>query len=88
MRIPEIRVRLEELADQYNLPELVVLARELRRRVPNSRASKHSLSMNDTVREQIKAIRLAEPDLPLHRIAVALNVNPGRVSETLKGFRV
>jgi hypothetical protein len=43
--------------------------------------------MTDSLRAQIKAMKAAEPDLSHAEIASRLNLNPGRVSETLRGKR-
>lgn len=82
MRIPEIQERMRELSE-----ELAYLAGELSRRTSDSRASRHSTPMTEELREKIIEAYEANPQLPLARIAAAFNVNPGRVSETLRGFR-
>jgi hypothetical protein len=87
MRIPEIQNRLLRLAAAHSLPELAELADALYRRKPPQRAAAVSARMTPETRGKIKALHAADPDLPLARIAAALNVNPGRVSEVLRGFR-
>jgi hypothetical protein len=86
MRIPEIQLELRRLAQQNNLPELEKLADELSRRKATRRASKQSTPVS-LVKDSIISTWRANPELPLSRIAVAHNVNPGRVSEIISGFR-
>jgi len=86
MRIPDVQHRLRELASEHNIAELAKLADELGRRRSKARAPTHSVPIK-FVRDKIIAAHRANPDLPYARIAAALNVNPGRVSETLNGFR-
>ena len=86
MKLPQIRQRLYELALELREPELNDLADQMARR-KSVRAPRHSMPMSVDMRAKIKALHKAEPDLPLNRIAAALDINPGRVSETLRGFR-
>jgi len=44
--------------------------------------------MTDKLRAKIRAIKEAEPDLPQAEIARRFDVNPGRVSEALRGKRI
>jgi hypothetical protein len=66
--------------------ELFELADELRRR-SGSRAPAASTTMNPELEEEIRDYAEANPDLPQHTVAEKFNVNPGRVSETLRGKR-
>jgi hypothetical protein len=43
--------------------------------------------MTEAVRAQIIAMKAAEPDLSHAEIGRRLSLNPGRVSETLRGKR-
>jgi hypothetical protein len=43
--------------------------------------------MTDELRHKIMAMKEADPELSHAEIGRRLNVNPGRVSETLKGKR-
>lgn len=87
MRIPEIQDRLRKLALELGCDELNFLAGELSRRTPPRRADNRSTPMSKTVKDEIRRIHNAEPNLSFNCIASALNINPGRVSETLRGFR-
>ena len=87
MRIPEIQTRLTQLADEHGIPELLDLAAELRRRSPSKRAPALSTPMCDEMRSKIRQMAARHPDLPYSRIAAALNINPGRVSEVMHGVR-
>jgi hypothetical protein len=44
--------------------------------------------MTDELRAKIRATKKAKPDLSQAEIGKRFNVNPGRVSETLKDKRV
>ena len=87
MRLPEVAARLRVLADELNCVELNQLAEEISRRPSGQRAARTSAPITDELREQIKAMKAAEPGLSQAEIGKRLNVNPGRVSETLKGKR-
>jgi hypothetical protein len=43
--------------------------------------------MTDALRNQIRAMKNADPSLSHAEIGRRLNLNPGRVSETLRGKR-
>jgi transcriptional regulator with XRE-family HTH domain len=87
MRLPEVAERLRQLAIKLGCDELNDLADEIGRRPIRQRAPTTSARMTSAVRAQIKAMKAAEPDLSQHEIARRLNLNPGRVSETLRGKR-
>jgi hypothetical protein len=87
MRLPEVAKRLRELATQLDCEELNELADEIGRRPSGQRAARSSLPMTDSLRDQIRAMKEAEPNLSQAEIGKRLNLNPGRVSETLKGKR-
>ncbi len=87
MRIPEIQNRLRDLAKETGLEELSALADSLSRRKPKRQGNVASTPMSDDLRERIREMAMANPDLPQSRIAAAFNVNPGRVSESIAGFR-
>ena len=88
MKLPEIATRLRQLALELNCGELKALAEEIPRRPAGPRAPATSAPMTEALRRQIKAMKEANPLLPQAEIGKRLNVNPGRVSETLKGKRV
>lgn len=85
--IPEVRVRLHELADQHGLPELHELAEATRRRPAVRRAAPQSRPMTPELQAEIRSYAAKHPRATLARIADALEVNPGRVSEALNGKR-
>jgi hypothetical protein len=87
MRLPEVASRLRELAIKLGCDELDELADEIGRRSPRQRARIASASLTDALRAQIRALKAAEPELSQVEIGRRFNVNPGRVSETLRGKR-
>ena len=87
MRLPEVATRLRELAIDLGCNELNELADEIARRPSGLRAPRTSTPMTDSLRAQIRAMKAAEPVLSHSEIARRLNLNPGRVSETLMGKR-
>ncbi len=87
MRLPEIASRLRELAIEMDCDELNDLADEIGRRPPGQRAPITSAPMTDALRAQIRAMKFTEPDLSQAEIGRRLNLNPGRISETLRGKR-
>ena len=88
MRLPEVATRLRELATELGDRELNKLADEIGRRPRGKRAPLTSVPMTDELRGQIRAMKEAEPDLSQAEIGRRFNVNPGRVSEALRGKRV
>jgi hypothetical protein len=87
MRLPEVATRLRELAEHLGCEELNDLADEIARRPAGQRAPISSAPMTDELRREIMAMKEANSDLSHAEIGRRLNVNPGRVSETLKGKR-
>jgi hypothetical protein len=87
LRLPEVATRLRELAAELNCSELSDLADEISRRPSGQRAARTSVPMTDSLRERIRTMKAAEPHLSKAEIGKRLNVNPGRVSEALKGKR-
>jgi hypothetical protein len=87
MRLPEIADRLRVLAYEHDLPELIDLAEAMRRRKKVTNAPVASVRITDDLRRQIRAYHRLYPDATQHQIALHFNVNNGRVSETLAGFR-
>lgn len=86
MKIPEVAKRMRELAAAHNIAELNYLADELRRR-PADRAPKASRPMTAQLAAQIRAFKSRNPTMTQAAIGRQFNVNPGRVSEALNGFR-
>ena len=87
MTLPEVAARLRELAIELDCPELEELVDEIRRRPAGPRAPVTSQSMTPALERQVKAMKAADPDLSHAEIGRRLNINPGRVSETLRGKR-
>jgi hypothetical protein len=87
MRRPEVATRLREWAVELKCNELSGLDDEISRRPSGERAARTSVPITDSLRERIRAMKEAEPYLSQAEIGKRLNVNPGRVSETLKGKR-
>jgi hypothetical protein len=87
MKLPEIAARMRELARDLGCGELNALADEIARRPAGKRAPISSAPITDELRHEIRTMKEANPDLSQAEIGRRLNVNPGRVSETLKGKR-
>lgn len=87
MRIPEVRARLYELADEIGNDELRELAGALFRRPAVRRAIPQSRPMTADLRAEIQRYAARHPRASLARIAQVFDCNPGRVSETLQGKR-
>lgn len=87
MLVPEVAARLRQLAVELNCPELSRLADELRRRPSGPKAPNSSRSMTPGLASQIRALKATQPALSQAEIGRQLNVNPGRVSEVLRGKR-
>jgi hypothetical protein len=87
MRLPDVANRLRELAIDLACAELNDLADEIGRRSPRQRAPTTSARMTEALRVQIRAMKAAEPDLSQAEIGKRFNLNPGRVSEALRGKR-
>lgn len=81
--IPEIRVRLLEIANEEDLPELRGLVDEMYRRSPNRRAPVQSDKITPSLAAQIRTYYSANPLMSFQTIADHFNVNPGRVSEAV-----
>lgn len=87
MKLPEVADRLRELAERLNCDELNDLADEIARRPSGPRAPVTSTAMTEELCEEIRAMKRDNPSLSHAEIGRRLNVNPGRVSETLRGKR-
>jgi hypothetical protein len=87
MRLPEVATRLRTLAINLRCDELNELADEIGRRPVVQRAPTTSSPMTDKLRAEIRKMKAAEPRLSNAEIGRRLNINPGRVSETLRGKR-
>lgn len=94
MKLPEVYKALMELAAEmedgrctYWADNLRELAAEIPRRPPVARAPNRSRKMTDEMRDLIRAYHLKFPDKSQQKIADHFDINHGRVSEALAGFR-
>lgn len=87
MRIPEIRDRLLQIADMHRIPEIERLDHQLTRRAPKRKAPKSSDAMTDEKAAGIRKFAQDNPTMTQVEIGRHFNVNQGRVSEALRGFR-
>lgn len=88
VRIPEVQARLIELAEEYGLAELTTLAKHLGRRAAGHIAPATSSRMTEDLRGKIRELAALRPGISQVEIARRLHINPGRVSETLRGKRL
>jgi len=88
MKLPEVADRLRALAVELKCEELNMLAGEIARRPSGQRPPATSTPITEEVREQIRAMKAANPNISQMEIGRRLNVNSGRVSEALKGKRL
>jgi hypothetical protein len=86
VRQPEIRAELVDWSIRLDCPRLAVLANMLKRR-PSDRYPANSNPSTPELRHHIRQMRSNNPRMSQAAIARAFNVNPGRVSEALKGWR-
>lgn len=82
MRLPEIQSRLKEIA-----AEVAVLAGHISRRKVIARAPVTSVKVDRALAARIKAYKRHHPHWSHQLIATKCGVNPGRVSEVLRGKR-
>lgn len=99
MTFPEARARLLLIAEALRQPrvtpdqrgrfadELIAIEARVKRRPPARRAMPRALGMDDVLRERIRAYARQHPTMSLRKIGAQFNVDGGRVSEALHGFR-
>ncbi len=87
MKLPDVAARLRELAITLGCEELNDLADQIARRPSGPKAPVTSQPMTDKLRQEIDRMKRADPNLSHAEIGRRLNINPGRVSETLRGKR-
>lgn len=87
MRIPEIRDRLHQLADEHGIPELHDLAEETRRRSPLRRVRSRWPKLTESQKEAVRAMFDAYPTLGVRDLADRFDTSIGRISEAIRGFR-
>jgi hypothetical protein len=87
MLMPDIRIRLHQIADERGIPELHDLAEATKRRYHGRSARKVSETVTPDLADAVRAYRKAYPDLPEHKVSELFRLNQGRVSEILHGKR-
>nr|WP_278374552.1 winged helix-turn-helix transcriptional regulator [Brucella anthropi] len=87
MRIPQIRERIIQIAHATHNQELESLANKLTRRSAVRKVGPKSRRMTLELKRDIINYAKANPDAAQTEIAHFFNVNPGRVSEALRGVR-
>lgn len=85
--IPQIRLRLQQLAKSLACPELAQLAEETKRRPYVRRARNTGRILSPTERDSILSYATTYPNMTYAAIAARFNTNSGRVSEIVAGFR-
>lgn len=84
--IPELRVRLLELADIHNIPELREIEAEMYRNSPARRSPPVSQPFSPEMAEEIREFAANNPMMSFHEIAAQFEVNPGRISEAMNNL--
>jgi len=87
MRLPEIRDRMHELAEEHGIGELHELAEETRRRRRQPPAPVVSATVTPELADAVRAYCVAFPDLSMHEVGRLFGLNQGRISEILHGRR-
>lgn len=87
MRIPEIRDRLHQLADEHGIPELHALADETRRRSPLRRVRARWPRLTEAQKQAVRDTFERRPDLGVRELADQFRTSIGRISEAVRGFR-
>lgn len=92
--IPQVRSELHTVAQaiadgdldrQAAADQVRALANELHRQRPARKTEPKSQKMTPELAERIRLYAAARPHMSLQQIAVAFNVNAGRVSEAING---
>lgn len=87
MTLPEVSARLRTLAEELECSELDDLANEIKRRSSKQRAPNTSLHLTPQLIEKVKELKAQNPAMSQLAIATYFNINHGRVSEILNGYR-
>jgi hypothetical protein len=87
MRLPEVRARLVELADEHGIDELRDLAEATRRRRHGRAAPVVSATVTPDLANAVRAYCAAFPEMPMHEVSKVFQLNQGRVSEIRHGKR-
>lgn len=84
MKIPQIRKRLHQLAEEHGIPELSRLAEATRRRPPIRQAPRTAKAvLSDDQKRQIDRLADTFVHMPMREIAYRVGTDQGRVSEYL-----
>ena len=88
--IPEARARLSAIAescpDAQLRRDILSVVNLMRRKPALRRAPNNSEPMTAELAEQIVTYATGNPDASIAEIGATYNVNPGRVSEALRGW--
>ncbi|TCP36525.1 hypothetical protein [Sphingomonas sp. BK235] len=87
MRIPEIRDRMHELADEHGIPELHQLADETRRRSPLRRVRARWPRLTEHQKVAVREAFVSNPHLGVRELADRFHTSIGRISEAIRGKR-
>ena len=87
MRIPEIRDRLHQLADEHGITELHDLAEETRRRPAIRRTPARWPRLNEDQKAAVRSTFVGRPELGVRELADLYRSSIGRISEAIRGFR-
>jgi hypothetical protein len=86
--IPQIRVRLHELANELDIQELHDLAEETKRRAPlRPRVKAKYPMLTQAQQAEIRDYAWANADQGVREISIKFNTSIGRVSEAISGMR-
>jgi chromosome condensin MukBEF complex kleisin-like MukF subunit len=83
LSIPQVRDRMRELAEEYDIDELNDLADQMFRKSAKRRAPVRSPKLTPELAEEIRQYQAAHPLAHQQDIAEKFGVNHGRVSEAL-----
>jgi hypothetical protein len=89
MILKDIQAALREQAAcrRREADELERWADEIARRKPVKRGPRNSRSMTPELEREAREMYLNNPDLTQHDVGTILGINPGRVSEAVRGKR-
>jgi len=91
MSMNEVSDMIEGCAKRASGQDAAILrevAKRIRRRSPARKSQPVSRTVTPLLRKQIRTFCLANPDMAQVEVAHRFNVNPGRVSEAVAGFRL
>jgi hypothetical protein len=87
MTLPECRAALLAIAKERNIPEILPIVAEMKRRPYVRKVRPRSPAATEELRQRIRAYAEAHPQQSYMEIANEFGVGIGRVSEALAGFR-